>query len=146
LYKIKSIRFLFLPWRRSGLAARNEKLSWLWKELSSTQWSSSHNRKQTMSRSWLINTCFIVLTKRQSESQGTRFLQNWIFVFVSLHKFCRALHRVTQRPIQCVPWALSPRINRRGVKLTTHFHLVPRSRTEKLYLQFSLSLHGLVLN
>jgi hypothetical protein len=31
-------------------------------------------------------------------------------------------------PIQLVPGALSPRVNRRGVKLTTHLQLVPRSR------------------
>jgi hypothetical protein len=34
----------------------------------------------------------------------------------------------TQSPIQWVPEALSLGVNRRGVELTTHLHLVPRSR------------------
>jgi hypothetical protein len=34
----------------------------------------------------------------------------------------------TQPPIQWVPWALSPGVSGRGVKLTTHLQLVLRSR------------------
>jgi hypothetical protein len=33
-----------------------------------------------------------------------------------------------------------------GVKLTTHFHLVPRSRMMELYLRSPIFLHGIVLN
>jgi hypothetical protein len=33
-----------------------------------------------------------------------------------------------------------------GVKLTVHFHLVPRSRTVQLYLHSLLRFHGVVLN
>jgi hypothetical protein len=33
-----------------------------------------------------------------------------------------------------------------GGKLTTHFHLVPRSRMVELYLHFPTTLHGVVLN
>jgi hypothetical protein len=34
----------------------------------------------------------------------------------------------------------------RGVKLTTHIHLVPSSRKVELYLHSLLRLHGIVLN
>jgi hypothetical protein len=33
-----------------------------------------------------------------------------------------------------------------GVKLTTHLHLVPRSRKMELYLHSLIELHGIVLN
>jgi hypothetical protein len=33
----------------------------------------------------------------------------------------------------------------RGVKLTTHFHLVPSSRMVELYLYSPVSFHGIVL-
>jgi hypothetical protein len=33
-----------------------------------------------------------------------------------------------------------------GVKLITHLHLMPRSRLVKLYLHFSIRIHGVVLN
>jgi hypothetical protein len=43
--------------------------------------------------------------------------------------------RPTQPPIQWVPWELLPRgLLCSGVKLTTHLHLVPRSRRVELYL------------
>jgi hypothetical protein len=35
---------------------------------------------------------------------------------------------------------------RRGMKLTTHLHLVPRSRIAELYLHCPIRLHGLMLN
>jgi hypothetical protein len=34
----------------------------------------------------------------------------------------------------------------RGVKLTTHLHLVPRSRMVELYLHSPICLHSVVLN
>jgi hypothetical protein len=34
----------------------------------------------------------------------------------------------------------------RGVKLTTRFHLVPRSKMVQLYLHSTIRLHGVVLN
>jgi hypothetical protein len=37
---------------------------------------------------------------------------------------------------------LSPR----GVKLTTHLHLVPKSRMVELYLHSPICLHGIVVN
>jgi hypothetical protein len=40
----------------------------------------------------------------------------------------------TQPPVQWVPGALSLGVNGRVVKLTTHLHLVPRSRMVELYL------------
>jgi hypothetical protein len=39
----------------------------------------------------------------------------------------------TQPPLQWVPGALSLGINGRGVKLTTHLHLVPRSKNAWSY-------------
>jgi hypothetical protein len=33
-----------------------------------------------------------------------------------------------------------------GVKVTTHFHLVPRSKMVELYLHSPIHLHGVVLN
>jgi hypothetical protein len=39
----------------------------------------------------------------------------------------------TQPPVQQVPGALSLGVKRRGVKLTTHLHLVPRSKNEWNY-------------
>jgi hypothetical protein len=33
-----------------------------------------------------------------------------------------------------------------GMKLTTHLHLVPRSRMVELYLHFTMCFHGIVLN
>jgi hypothetical protein len=43
--------------------------------------------------------------------------------------FVRNVQRSTQSRIQWVPGAVSP-----GIKLTTHFHLVPRSKMVELYL------------
>jgi hypothetical protein len=40
------------------------------------------------------------------------------------------------------PWRLSSR----GVKLTTHLPLVPRSTMVELYFRFPICLHGVVLN
>jgi hypothetical protein len=34
----------------------------------------------------------------------------------------------TQRPMHCVPGALSPRVKRLELRLTTHLYLVPRLR------------------
>jgi hypothetical protein len=34
----------------------------------------------------------------------------------------------------------------RGVKLTTHLHLMPSSRKVELYLHFPICLYGIVLN
>jgi hypothetical protein len=48
---------------------------------------------------------------------------------------------------QRVPGALSPEVKAAGgVKVTTHFHLVPRSRMVKLYLHSPICLLGIVLN
>jgi hypothetical protein len=40
----------------------------------------------------------------------------------------------------------SPQRPDKDVKLTTHLHLVPRSRIMELYLHFSKCLHGVVFN
>jgi hypothetical protein len=50
----------------------------------------------------------------------------------------------TQPPVQCVPLVLSPGIKgSRGVTLTTHLHLVPRSRMSRSYTSSPLRrLHG----
>jgi hypothetical protein len=40
------------------------------------------------------------------------------------------------------PWGYSAW----GVKLTTHLHLVPRSRMVELYLHSPIRLHGVVIN
>jgi hypothetical protein len=50
----------------------------------------------------------------------------------------------TQPPMQWVPWVLSVRAKRgRGVMLTTHPHLVPKSRMSRSYTSFSpKQLHG----
>jgi hypothetical protein len=37
-------------------------------------------------------------------------------------------------------------VKRRGVKLTIHLHLMPRSRMVKLHLHYPIRLHGVVLN
>jgi hypothetical protein len=42
--------------------------------------------------------------------------------------------------------ALSPRVNSRAVKLTTHFRLLPRSRIMELYLHYPIRLHRMVVN
>jgi hypothetical protein len=47
----------------------------------------------------------------------------------------------TQLHIQWVPGFLSP-----GVKLTTHLHLLPRSRIVELYLHSAIRFDGVVLN
>jgi hypothetical protein len=41
--------------------------------------------------------------------------------------------------------ALSPGVKRQGMKLTTHLHLVPRSRKMELYLHSPICLHGIML-
>jgi hypothetical protein len=52
----------------------------------------------------------------------------------------------TQPPIQWVPGALSLGLKRLGVKLTTHLHLVPRSKNEWSYTSTPpVRLHGVVL-
>jgi hypothetical protein len=43
--------------------------------------------------------------------------------------FCATMP--TQPPIQWVPGAISPGVGSRGVKLTTHLHLVPRLRMRR---------------
>jgi hypothetical protein len=44
------------------------------------------------------------------------------------------------------PDSYSMHIDGRRAKLTTHLHLVPRSRMVELYLHFLIRLHGVVLN
>jgi hypothetical protein len=56
----------------------------------------TQDTEQTISRSWLINTCFIALEKRRSLNVRTRFLYNRMFLFASLHKVCRALKTAAQ--------------------------------------------------
>jgi hypothetical protein len=52
----------------------------------------------------------------------------------------------TQPPVQWVPVVLSPGVKRGwGVTLTTHFHLVPRSRMSRSYTLFPLRLHRSVV-
>jgi hypothetical protein len=57
---------------------------------------------------------------------------------------CRPALGPTQPPVQWVPGVLSPGVKRgRGVNLTTHPHLVPRSRMSKSYISSpSKRLHG----
>jgi hypothetical protein len=45
-----------------------------------------------------------------------------------------------------VPGFFARRYSGRGVKLTTHLHLLPRSRIMKLYLHAPILFHGIVLN
>jgi hypothetical protein len=55
--------------------------------------------------------------------------RNFPLAFVS-----RPALRPTQPPVQWVPGVLSPGVKRdRGVTLTTHPHLVPRSRNSRSY-------------
>jgi hypothetical protein len=52
----------------------------------------------------------------------------------------------TQTPIQWVPGALTPDKSDRGVKLTTHLQLVPKSRKRgSIYIHSLIRLHGAVL-
>jgi hypothetical protein len=51
--------------------------------------------------------------------------------------------RQTQPPAQWVPGIPSPGLkNGRGVTLTTHIHLVPRSRMSRSYTSHPKRLHG----
>jgi hypothetical protein len=43
-------------------------------------------------------------------------------------------------------WVSFPGYSCRNVKLTTHLHLMPRSRMMELYLHYRICFHGLVLN
>jgi hypothetical protein len=52
----------------------------------------------------------------------------------------------TQPPIQWIPGALSRGVNGRGMKPTTHLHLLPKLRMVELYLHSPIRLHGLVFN
>jgi hypothetical protein len=55
----------------------------------------------------------------------------------------RTALRFTQPPIQWVPWALSLGIKWPGVNLTTHLHLVPRSKNAWSYTTTPpIHLHG----
>jgi hypothetical protein len=51
----------------------------------------------------------------------------------------------TRSPRKLAPGALSPGVNQRGVKLTTHLHLVPRLRKVELQFHSPISLYGVVL-
>jgi hypothetical protein len=64
--------------------------------------------------------------------------------FVPLASASRQALGPTQPPVQRVPWVLSPGLKRgRGVTLTTHRHLVPRSRMSKSYISSPPKrLHG----
>jgi hypothetical protein len=52
----------------------------------------------------------------------------------------------TQPPIQWVPGALPLGVKRPGREVTTHLHLVLRSRMVELYLHSPIRIHGVVLN
>jgi hypothetical protein len=52
----------------------------------------------------------------------------------------------TQSPIQWILEALTREYSFWGVKLTTHLHLMPRSRMSEQYPHSSICLHGTVLN
>jgi hypothetical protein len=54
--------------------------------------------------------------------------------------------RPTQPPNQLVAAAVSPEVKGPSVKLTTHPHLVPRSRIVDLCLHSLIRLHGIVRN
>jgi len=55
----------------------------------------------------------------------------------SLHHEFRLALGPTQPPIRSVPWALPWGYSGWGVKLTTHLHLVPKSRKSgSIYLHF----------
>jgi hypothetical protein len=51
-----------------------------------------------------------------------------------------------QPPTQWLSGSLSLRGNGWGVKMTTHLHLVPRSRIVELYFHSSISLPCIMLN
>jgi hypothetical protein len=50
----------------------------------------------------------------------------------------------TQPPIQRIPVALSSGLSGRDVKLTIHFHLVPKSRMVELYIHSPICVHGIL--
>jgi hypothetical protein len=52
----------------------------------------------------------------------------------------------TQPPIQLEPELFAREQSGQGLKLTTHLHLVPRSRTVNPDLHFPICLHGIVFN
>jgi hypothetical protein len=53
----------------------------------------------------------------------------------------------TQPPIQWVPGAISLGVNRLGVKLTTHLHLLPKSKKEWSCISTPpIHLHGVMLS
>jgi hypothetical protein len=58
----------------------------------------------------------------------------------------RTALKTTQMPIQLVPGAVFLGESGRGVKLTTHLHLVLRIRIVERYLHAHMCLHGVVLN
>jgi hypothetical protein len=66
--------------------------------------------------------------------------------FFSFFLASRAVLGPTQPPIQWVPRVLSPWESGQGMKLTTHLHLVLRSRMMELYLHSPICVHGMVLN
>jgi hypothetical protein len=59
--------------------------------------------------------------------------------------FSRPAMGPTQPLIQRVAVNLSPRVNRQGLKLTTHLQQVPRTRNVDVYVHFTIRLHGVVL-
>jgi hypothetical protein len=69
--------------------------------------------------------------------------QGTIFIFSTASK--QTLGPI-QSHIQWVRWAHPQGYSGRSVKLTTHLHLVPRSRMVELYLHSYVRLHGIVLN
>jgi hypothetical protein len=64
------------------------------------------------------------------DDRGSRVPRLGIFLFTTAS---RTALGPTQPPIQWVPGALSLGVKRPGVKLTTHLHLVPRSKNEWSY-------------
>jgi hypothetical protein len=77
------------------------------------------------------------------ESQASIPDRGKIFLFSTAS---RSALRPTQPYIQWVLEANSPGVKwDKGLKLTTHLHVMPRSRMVKLYLHSPICLHGIVL-
>jgi hypothetical protein len=98
---------------------------------------------------WYVS-CYKLLNGRRDSSVGIAMAYglDGRGSIPSRARFFSAPQRLgpTQAPIQWVPGALPRGWSGRGVKLTSHVHLVPRSRMVELCLHSPICFHGIVLN
>jgi hypothetical protein len=89
------------------------------------------------------DSSFDIVTGYRLDGLGLNPGRGKIFLFSTVSKLALGL---IQPSIQWELGHFLQGLSGQGVKLTTHLHLVPRSRMVELYFHSTICLHGLVHN